>query len=103
MIKHTTTETFKEDVLQSDIPVLVDFWADWCGPCKMLAPVLDKVDDASNGEFQICKVNIDEEPKLAELFKVMSIPTLMVFKNGQPSKTSIGVISKDDIINLINA
>ncbi|MEG1448121.1 MAG: thioredoxin [Oscillospiraceae bacterium] len=102
MIKHTTTASFEEDVLKSDVPVLVDFWATWCGPCKMLAPVLEQVDQEANGKYQVCKVDIDENSALAEQFKVMSIPTIIVFKNGKPAKTSVGLIPKEQVISLLN-
>lgn len=102
MIKHTTTATFNEDVLNSDIPVLVDFWATWCGPCKMLAPVLEEVDKEANGKFQICKIDIDENGELAQQFRIMSIPTVMVFKNGKPVKTSVGLIPKEQVLSLLD-
>ena len=102
MIKHTTTATFNEDVLNSDVPVLVDFWATWCGPCKMLAPVLEEVDKEANGKFQICKIDIDENGELAQQFRIMSIPTIMIFKNGKAVKTSVGLIPKEQILSLLN-
>ena len=76
---HITKENFEQEVLQSDKPVLVDFWASWCGPCRMLLPVIEELADEDTGA-KICKINIDEQPELAEQFKVMTIPTLIVFK-----------------------
>ena len=89
-----TAENFEEVVLKSEIPVLVDFWATWCGPCRMLAPTIAKIAEEQSGLIKVGKVDVDEQPELAVRFGISSIPTLMVFKNGQPVKTSVGVIPK---------
>ena len=95
-----TEKNFDEIVTGSAVPVLVDFFATWCGPCKLLSPIVDEIADESDGTYTVCKVNVDEEPGLAGRFGVMSIPTLIVFKNGQ-TKQSVGLVSKDRILSLI--
>lgn len=97
---HITTENFENEVLNSDKPVLVDFWATWCGPCRMLLPVIEELAEEVT-DAKICKVNVDEEPELAERFSVMTIPTLITFKNGQVVNTSIGVKPKEAILKMI--
>lgn len=96
-----TKENFEEVVLKSELPVLVDFWAEWCGPCKMLLPVIDKVAGELEGKALICKVNVDDQADLATQFRVMSIPTLLVFKDGQVANKSIGVISAAEVVKLL--
>lgn len=91
--------TFESEVLKSDKPVIVDFWASWCGPCRMLSPIVDEVAEETS-EIKVCKINVDEEPDLASQFKVMTIPTLIVFKDGQEVKRNVGVISKEEVIKL---
>ena len=91
-----TTDNFEQEVLKAEQTVMVDFWAAWCGPCKMLSPIVDQIAE-EHPEIKVCKVNIDEEPSLAIDYKVMSIPTLLVFKNGEKVNMSIGVQSKSDI------
>ena len=91
-----TADRFEQEVLQTEGIVMVDFWAAWCGPCKMLSPIVDQIAE-EHPEIKVCKVNIDEEPSLAIDYKVMSIPTLLVFKNGEKVNMSIGVQSKSDI------
>ena len=92
-----TEKNFEEEVLKSEIPVLVDFWATWCGPCRMLAPTIAKIAEEQEGALKVGKVDVDEAPELAVRYGISSIPTLMVFKNGQAVKTSVGVIPKPAI------
>ena len=93
-IAHITNQNFKEEVLQSDLPVLVDFWAPWCGPCRMLAPVLEELDGDLAGKVKVAKVNVDEEMELAAQFQVASIPTLLLFENGQAVRRAVGAQPK---------
>ena len=92
-----TTETFEQEVLQSEKPVIVDFWAEWCGPCHAVAPVLDRIVEESNGDLKLVKVNIDEQPALSQRFGVQSIPTMILFKDGAPAAAVIGAQPKGSI------
>ncbi len=86
--------TFDEEVNGSDIPILVDFWADWCGPCKMIAPILEEIADEQAGKLKVAKLNVDEAPTIAQRFGVMSIPTMIVFDAGSPAKKVVGAKPK---------
>lgn len=92
-----TKDNFEAEVLQSDIPVLVDFWASWCGPCKMLSPIIAQIAEEQAGKVKVGKVNVDEQPELAAQFRIMSIPTLLVFKNGEVVNQSLGVQPKEQV------
>ena len=97
-----TEKNFEEEVLKSELPVLVDFWATWCGPRRMLAPTIAKIAEEKSGVIKVGKVDVDEEPVLANRYHISSIPTLMVFKNGQAVNTSVGVIPKASIEALLD-
>ena len=88
------TPAFETDVLQSEMPALVDFWAEWCGPCKMIAPILDEIAEEYSGKIKVCKVNVDSNPETAAKFNVRGIPTLLVFKNGVIEATKVGHYQK---------
>jgi thioredoxin 1 len=102
-IKSVTDASFQADVLGSPLPVLVDYWAQWCGPCRMVGPVLDESAAGYAGRVQIAKVNIDENPRTPSQYHVRSIPTLMLFKGGQPVATKIGAVSKTQLAAFLDA
>lgn len=96
-----TKHNFKKEVLESKEPVLLDFWASWCGPCRMVSPTVEEIADEVAGSAKVGKVNVDEESELAEMYRVMSIPTLMVMKEGKVSATAVGVRPKKDILRML--
>ncbi len=102
-IVHTSDGTFEADVLQSDKPVLLDFWAEWCGPCKMIAPLLDEAASEYADKLNVVKINIDENPGTPQKFSVRSIPTLMLFKDGAPQGQKVGAISKSQLIDFLDS
>ncbi|HAU02173.1 MAG: thioredoxin TrxA [Porticoccaceae bacterium] len=102
LIVHTTDASFESDVLQSDIPALVDFWAAWCGPCKMIAPLLDELSTEYAGRIKVCKVDVDSNPETAAKFNVRGIPTLLVFKNGAVEATKVGALSKNQLVEFVD-
>ena len=101
MAMKITSANFNEVVKESKVPVLIDFWADWCGPCKMFAPVFDEVAAELEGKAVVGKINVDEEPDLARTYRVMSIPTLVVVKDGEVVKRNVGALSKKDAVGMI--
>ena len=102
LIKHTNEASFEADVLQPDTNVLVDFWAEWCGPCKMIAPVLEEVSVSYQDKLQIAKVNVDENRTISAKFGIRGIPTLMLFKNGQLAATKVGALNKSQLVAFLD-
>ncbi|MCE1191751.1 thioredoxin TrxA [Acidovorax sp.] len=102
LIKHVSDASFEADVLQPGTAVLVDYWAEWCGPCKMIAPILDEVAGTYQGKLQIAKMNVDENREIPAKFGIRGIPTLMLFKNGQLAATKVGAMSKAQLTAFID-
>ena len=102
-IVHVTDASFENEVLSSDLPVLVDFWAEWCGPCKMIAPVLVEIADEYAGKIKVCKIDVDANPDTAPKFGIRGIPTLIIFKNGNQEATKVGALSKAQLAEFIDA
>lgn len=102
LIKHVTDDSFGSDVLQAEKPVLVDYWAEWCGPCKMIAPVLDDLSKDYEGRLQVAKMNVDENRDVPAKFGIRGIPTLMIFKGGQLVETKVGAMSKAQLTAFVD-
>lgn len=94
-------DNFEKEVMEANVPVLIDFWASWCGPCRMMSPVIDKIAEEMGDKLKVCKVNVDENHELAEKYEIMTIPAFIVIKNGAESSRTIGVQPKEDILKLI--
>jgi len=102
-IVYVTDDSFEQDVLQSEIPVLVDYWAEWCGPCKMIAPILEEVVNEYSGKLKIAKLNIDENSATPPKYGIRGIPTLMIFKDGDVEATKVGALSKSQLTAFIDS
>lgn len=101
-VLNLTGENFEEEVMKEEKPVLIDFWASWCGPCRMVSPIVDEIAEEYSDKVKVCKVNVDDEPNLATSFEIMSIPTLIVIKNGKLHKRTVGAKSKEEILELVD-
>ena len=102
LIKHITDDSFTADVINAPVPVLVDYWAEWCGPCKAIAPILDEVSATYEGRLQIAKMNVDENREIPSKFGIRGIPTLMLFKGGELAATKVGALSKAQLVAFID-
>ena len=100
---HVTDTSFESDVLQSEIPALIDFWAAWCGPCKMIAPLLEELSDEYAGRIKVCKIDVDSNTETATKYNVRGIPTLLVFKNGSIEATKVGALSKSQLVEFVDS
>jgi len=103
LILHVTDNSFEQDVLKSDLPVLVDYWAEWCGPCKMIAPVLEEVAKGYEGKLKVVKLNIDQNEQTPPKFGIRGIPTLMLFKDGNVVATKVGALSKSQLVAFVDS
>ncbi len=101
-ITHTTDDAFETDVLKADLPVLVDYWAEWCGPCKMIAPILDELSGEYADKVKICKMDIDKNQQTPPKYGIRGIPTLMLFKNGELAATKVGALSKSQLAEFLD-
>ena len=102
-IQHVTDDSFEPDVLKSELPVLVDYWAEWCGPCRMIAPILDEIAKEYDGRLTVAKLNVDENQQTPQKFGIRGIPTLMLFKNGNIEATKVGALSKSQLTAFIDS
>ena len=102
-IIHVSDTTFEDEVLNSDTPIIVDYWAEWCGPCKMIAPILDEIADEYQGKLTVAKLNIDDNQETAQKYAVRGIPTLMIFKDGEVAGTKVGALSKSQMSAFIDS
>lgn len=102
-IEHITDDSFEPEVLQSDVPVLVDYWAEWCGPCKQIAPILDEVAKEYQGRLKVAKINVDENRQVPARFGIRGIPTLMLFRNGNVEDTRVGALSKSQLTAFLDS
>lgn len=100
---HVTDASFDNEILQSDIPTLLDFWAEWCGPCKMIAPLLDEISQEYVGKVKVCKIDVDSNPETAAKYNVRGIPTLLAFKNGNIEATKVGALSKMQLVEFVDS
>ncbi len=101
-IVHVNESNFDEEVLNSNVPVLVDFWAEWCGPCKMIAPILDELASEYGEKLKICKIDVDSNPEIAPKFGIRGIPTLIMFKDGNAESTKVGAVSKSQLVEFVD-
>ncbi len=102
-VNHVTDDTFKKEVVESAIPVLVDFWATWCGPCRMIAPMVEEIAREYEGKLKVCKIDVDQSSQIASHFGIMSIPTLMFFKDGKIMDQVVGALNKSDLKKRVDA
>ena len=101
-VVHVTESNFEEEVVNSNVPVLVDFWAEWCGPCKMIAPILDEIAKEYGEKIKICKIDVDSNPEIAPKFGIRGIPTLIMFKDGNAESTKVGAVSKSQLVEFVD-
>lgn len=102
-ITHVSDDNFEAEVLKSELPVLLDFWAEWCGPCKMLAPIVDEIAKEYEGRLKVCKLDIDANPLTPPKYGIRGIPTLMLFKNGEVAATKVGAVSKAQLVSFVDS